>query len=163
VNLGETLETHLAGKTTEKRQNFDHSTPPAGAENLHFTLNGETRRAPGRPVAHAQMAWKDTDKFCSTLCIPFDETTAEQHLRHHLQDWRLRRTPKLLTLKFHCIWTRRFFFLIFNFSFCFILFIYIYIFLSFTYFLCLFLSLFFLFFIFNPLSVSLMPVQLTVD
>jgi hypothetical protein len=29
-------------------------------------------------------------QFCSTLCIPFDETTTEQHLMHHLQDWRLR-------------------------------------------------------------------------
>jgi hypothetical protein len=46
-NLGETLETHLAGKTTEKRQNFDPSTPPACTEHLYFTLNGETRRAPG--------------------------------------------------------------------------------------------------------------------
>jgi hypothetical protein len=42
-----TLETHLAGKNTKKRQYFDHSTHPAGAENLHFTLKGETRRAPG--------------------------------------------------------------------------------------------------------------------
>jgi hypothetical protein len=41
------LETHLAGKTTKKRQNFDSSTPPAGTEHLHFMLNGETRRAPG--------------------------------------------------------------------------------------------------------------------
>jgi hypothetical protein len=56
------LETHLAGKATEKRQNFDHSTPPACAENLHFTLNGETRRAPGLPDAGAQTAWEDTDK-----------------------------------------------------------------------------------------------------
>jgi hypothetical protein len=56
------LGTHLAGKTTEKRQNFDPSTPPAGAEHL-FTLNRETRRAPGPPVAHAQMAWEDTDKM----------------------------------------------------------------------------------------------------
>jgi hypothetical protein len=56
------LETHLAGKATEKRQNFDPSTSPACAENLHFTLNGETRRAPGPPVAHTQMAWEDTDK-----------------------------------------------------------------------------------------------------
>jgi hypothetical protein len=40
--------THLAGKATEKRQNFDPSTPPACAENLHFTLNGENKRAPGR-------------------------------------------------------------------------------------------------------------------
>jgi hypothetical protein len=56
------LETHLAGKTTEKRQNFDPSTPPASAENLHFTLNGETRRAPGPPNACAQMAWEDADK-----------------------------------------------------------------------------------------------------
>jgi hypothetical protein len=28
-NLAETLETHLAGKVTKKRQNFDPSTPPA--------------------------------------------------------------------------------------------------------------------------------------
>jgi hypothetical protein len=47
---------------TEKRHNFDPSTPPAGAENLHFTLNGETRRAPGPPVAGAQKAWEDTDQ-----------------------------------------------------------------------------------------------------
>jgi hypothetical protein len=31
-------------------------------ENLHFTLNGETRRAPGLPDACAQMAWEDADK-----------------------------------------------------------------------------------------------------
>jgi hypothetical protein len=29
-------------------------------------------------------------RFCSILFFPFDETTTEQHLRHHLQDWRLR-------------------------------------------------------------------------
>jgi hypothetical protein len=46
----------LADKATEKRQNFDPSIPPACAENLHFTLKGETRRAPRPPVAHAQMA-----------------------------------------------------------------------------------------------------------
>jgi hypothetical protein len=56
------LDTHLAGKTTEKRQNFDPSTPPAGAEHLHFMLNGETRRAPGPPVARTQTAWEDADK-----------------------------------------------------------------------------------------------------
>jgi hypothetical protein len=28
-NLGEALEIHLTGKTTEKRQNFDACTPPA--------------------------------------------------------------------------------------------------------------------------------------
>jgi hypothetical protein len=55
------LETHLAGKTTKKRQNFDSSTPPACAEHLHFTLNGETRRAPGPQVASTQMAWEDVD------------------------------------------------------------------------------------------------------
>jgi hypothetical protein len=56
------LETHLVGKTTEKKQNFDPSTPPAGVEHLHFTLNGETRRAPRPPVTHAQMAWENVDK-----------------------------------------------------------------------------------------------------
>jgi hypothetical protein len=39
------LEIHLTGKITEKRQNFDPSTPPACTEHLHFTLNEETRRA----------------------------------------------------------------------------------------------------------------------
>jgi hypothetical protein len=48
------LETHLAGKTTEKRQNFDPSTLPASAEHLHFMINGETRRAPGPPVTCAK-------------------------------------------------------------------------------------------------------------
>jgi hypothetical protein len=56
------LETYLASKTTKKRQNFDPSTPPAGAEHLDFTLNGETRRASGLPVTHTQMAWEDADK-----------------------------------------------------------------------------------------------------
>jgi hypothetical protein len=55
------LETHLVGKITKKRQNFDPSTPLAGAENLHFTSNGETTRAPGPPDTHAQTAWEDMD------------------------------------------------------------------------------------------------------
>jgi hypothetical protein len=56
------LEVHLAGKATEKRQNFDPSTPPACAEHLHFTLNGETRRAPRLlPDARTQTAWEDAD------------------------------------------------------------------------------------------------------
>jgi hypothetical protein len=74
-NLGETLKTHLVGKTTEKRQNFDSSTPPASSEHLHFTLNGETRRAPGPPVTCAQMAWEDTDKV-SLAILP--QTTPGQ-------------------------------------------------------------------------------------
>jgi hypothetical protein len=63
----ETLETHFPGIITEKRHNFDLSTPPAGAENLHFTLNGETRRAPGPPVARTQTAWEDTDQVSFTV------------------------------------------------------------------------------------------------
>jgi hypothetical protein len=61
------LETYFAGIITEKRHNFDPSTPPAGAENLHFTLNGEARRAPRPPVAHAQMAWEDADQVSFTV------------------------------------------------------------------------------------------------
>jgi hypothetical protein len=56
------LETYLAGKATEKRQNFGPSTPPACAEHLHFSLKGETRRAPRLLVAHTQMAWEDEAK-----------------------------------------------------------------------------------------------------
>jgi hypothetical protein len=55
-------ETHFTGIITEKRHNFDPSTPPAGAENLYFMLNGETRRAPGPTVACAQTAWEDADQ-----------------------------------------------------------------------------------------------------
>jgi hypothetical protein len=62
------LETHLAGKNIKKRQNFDPSIPPVSAEHLHFTLNGETRRAPRPPVADAQMAWEDVDKV--SLVVP---------------------------------------------------------------------------------------------
>jgi hypothetical protein len=40
---------HPAGKTTEKRQNFDPSTPPVSAEHLHFMLNREIRRATSCP------------------------------------------------------------------------------------------------------------------
>jgi hypothetical protein len=56
------LKTHFAGIITEKRHNFDTSTPPADAENLHFTLNRETRRAPGPPVACIQTSWEDADQ-----------------------------------------------------------------------------------------------------
>jgi hypothetical protein len=51
----------------EKKHNFDPSTLPASAENLHYTLNGETRRAPGPPVARAQKAWEDTDQVSFTV------------------------------------------------------------------------------------------------
>jgi hypothetical protein len=60
------LEIHLTGKTTQTRQNFDSSTPPACAEHLHFTLNGETRRAPTpQPDASPQKAWEDADNKVS--------------------------------------------------------------------------------------------------
>jgi hypothetical protein len=56
------LEIYLTGKTTEKRKNFDSSTPPACAEHLHFTLNGETRRAPMPPPdGSTQTAWEGAD------------------------------------------------------------------------------------------------------
>jgi hypothetical protein len=61
------LETHFAGINTEKRHNFDPSTPPAGTENLHFTLNRETRRAPGPPVTCAQVAWEDVGQVSITV------------------------------------------------------------------------------------------------
>jgi hypothetical protein len=56
------LETHFEGIITEKRHNFDPSTSPADADNLHFMLNGEIRRAPGPPVTGAQTALEDTDQ-----------------------------------------------------------------------------------------------------
>jgi hypothetical protein len=68
------LETHLAGKTSEKREN--PSTLPADAEHIHFMLNGKIRRDPGLaaagdqpPAACAQMAWEDMDKV--SLAVPW--------------------------------------------------------------------------------------------
>jgi hypothetical protein len=53
---------HLTGKTTEKRQNFDSSTPPAHTYYLHFMLNGGTRRAPMPSLdGSTQTAWEETD------------------------------------------------------------------------------------------------------
>jgi hypothetical protein len=75
------LETHLAGKATEKRQNFDLSTPPACAEHLHFMLNGETRRAPALPVTCAQTAWEDVDHKVSKVVhsTPTESPVPDQH------------------------------------------------------------------------------------
>jgi hypothetical protein len=74
------LETHFAGIITEKRHNFDPSTPPTGAENLHFTLNRETRRTPGPPVAGAQTAWEDADQVSFAVCgTPTDKPGPDQH------------------------------------------------------------------------------------
>jgi hypothetical protein len=74
------LETHFAGIITEKRHNFDPSTPPAGTENLHFMLNREARRAPGLPVTGTQMAWEDADQVSFVVCgTPTDLPGPEQH------------------------------------------------------------------------------------
>jgi hypothetical protein len=66
ASYSEILERHwrhtLQAKITEKRHNFDPSTPPAVTENLHFTLNEETRRAPGPPVTGPHTAWEDADQ-----------------------------------------------------------------------------------------------------
>jgi hypothetical protein len=74
------LETHFVGIITEKRHNFDPSTSPAGAENLHFTLNRETRRALGPPVVSAQMAWEDVDQVSFAVRGTLtDKPGPEQH------------------------------------------------------------------------------------
>jgi hypothetical protein len=61
------LETHYAGMIVEKSHNIDPSTPPAGAENLRFMLDRETRRASGPPVAGAHKAWEDADQVSFTV------------------------------------------------------------------------------------------------
>jgi hypothetical protein len=76
------LEIHLTGKTTKKRQNFDSSTPPACTEHLHFTLNGESRRAPmPLPDTSAQITWEDADhKMSKAACsTPTDNPGPDQH------------------------------------------------------------------------------------
>jgi hypothetical protein len=50
------------------------------AENLHCTLNRETRRAPRPPVAGAQMAWEDVDQVSFAVHgTPTDKPGPEQH------------------------------------------------------------------------------------
>jgi hypothetical protein len=46
----------------QEEAKLDPSTPPVCAENLHFMLKGETRRASGPPVTRAQTTWEDVDK-----------------------------------------------------------------------------------------------------
>jgi hypothetical protein len=65
------LETHFADIITEKRHNFDPSTPPACAENLHFMLNGETRRAPGlQSPAPRWLGKTGTSELRGTMVLP---------------------------------------------------------------------------------------------
>jgi hypothetical protein len=51
----------LSPERVSRKPGFLHKAPTC-AEHLHFTLNGETRRAPGPPVACAQTAWEDADQ-----------------------------------------------------------------------------------------------------
>jgi hypothetical protein len=71
------LETHFAGIITEKRPNFDPSTSPAGAENLHFTLNREIRRALGPPVTGAQKDWEDGPDELRGTAVPHTQARAQ--------------------------------------------------------------------------------------
>jgi hypothetical protein len=76
------LEIYLTGKTIEKRQNFDSSTPPACVEHLHFTLNRKTRRAPMPPPdGSTQTAWEDADHKVSATVHdpPTDNPGPDQH------------------------------------------------------------------------------------
>jgi hypothetical protein len=45
-NLGETLETHFAGKATKKRQNFDPSTPPSLRRESPFHVKCRNQEGP---------------------------------------------------------------------------------------------------------------------
>jgi hypothetical protein len=56
------LETHLAGKTTEKRQNFDPIHTSSRCRESPLYVKQRSQEAPGPPVAHSQMAWEDVDK-----------------------------------------------------------------------------------------------------
>jgi hypothetical protein len=79
--------------------------------------------------------------FCFVLVFfPFDETTTELPLRHHHQDWGWGTNNKIIKIEILLHLNLEIFFHLFIF--------YFYL---------------FFFFIFNTLSVSLMPIQLTVD
>jgi hypothetical protein len=69
------LETHFVGKITRRGKTLTPPHPPAGTENLHFKLNGETRRAARTLDAHAQTAWEDMDK----VSFPVPRYSHRQH------------------------------------------------------------------------------------
>jgi hypothetical protein len=97
--------------------------------------------------------------FVFFLCYPFDKTTTEQHLRHHLQDWRLKDKTKIIKTETSLHLNLEGFFLFFLFYILCYFIIYTYIF-SFLYLFFIFLSLFFLFSILNPLSLCLFSLLL---
>jgi hypothetical protein len=140
-NLREMLETHLAGKATKKRQNFDPSTPPAWAEHHHFTFNGETKRAPRPPNTCTKMLdiltwtsfvllyvplWRDNYRTTSEAPSPGLEAEGRR-------------------LKFHCIWTCRVFFIIILFYFILFFYFFSFIYLLIFYFYSYLYSFYFLF------------------
>jgi hypothetical protein len=56
------LETHLAGKAAEKRQNFDPSTPPACTEASPLHVEWRNQEGPWPvPDVHDQTAWEDAE------------------------------------------------------------------------------------------------------
>jgi hypothetical protein len=59
------------------RENFDPSTPPACAEHLQFTLNGETRRAPGLPVTQPRWLGKTRTRWAKQYMV-LPQTTLGQ-------------------------------------------------------------------------------------
>jgi hypothetical protein len=85
-NLGETLETHLAGKATEKRQNCDPSTPPAYTEHLHFTLNGEIGGAPGHQTPASTWPGKMQTRWAKQYMV-LPQTTLGQISIALWTDW----------------------------------------------------------------------------
>jgi hypothetical protein len=78
----ETLQIHITGKTTKKRQNFDSFTPPAHAYHPHFMLNGETRTAPMPPPdGSAQITGEDANHKVSLAAhgTPTENPRPDQH------------------------------------------------------------------------------------
>jgi hypothetical protein len=69
---------HFAGIITEKRHNFHPSTPPAGAENFHLMLNGETRRDPGRQRPDG-LGRRRQGELRSTAVLPQTKPGPGQH------------------------------------------------------------------------------------
>jgi hypothetical protein len=66
--ISETLETHFAGIITEKRHNFDPSTPPASAENLHIKWRNE--EGPRATSGQHPLGRRGPGELCSAVVLP---------------------------------------------------------------------------------------------
>jgi hypothetical protein len=83
ASYSEILERHWRHTLQAKPQRRCKTLTPPHLQPVQSTpihVNGDTRRAPGPPDAHAQMAWEDVDKVSLAVCsTPTKKPGPDQH------------------------------------------------------------------------------------